>query len=153
MGNRITPWGSNSFWLEMGREQVASFQEVTGLEDETEVRELQQSGQKGQVIIIKTQGASPLKAGTVTAKYAAFKDDPIRKWRDQVIAGKTEDAKKDISIVIYDIENAEVARFNFANAWPFKLAYSSLSSKSNEPITVTVSIAHEGMRVAGYNDA
>jgi phage tail-like protein len=139
--------GASSFFLDLGSGEVASFQEVSGIEQETEVRELMQSTKDGKAVIIKSQGATPIKPGKVTAKYAAFKNDPILKWRQDVVDGKMNDARKNVSIVVYGVDNAEVMRFNLKNAWPSKYAWSSLSAKSNEPLQVTVTIEHEGLEV------
>ncbi len=141
--------GANSFWLKFEGEYapVASFKEVSGIETETEVRETMQSTSDGKVIIIKSQGATPLKAGKLTAKYAAFKGDPILKWRQAVVDGKMKEARKNISIIVYAPDNTQVMQFDFKNAWPSKYAWSSLSAKSNEPLEITLTIEHEGMAV------
>jgi phage tail-like protein len=150
-GQRIDPIGVSSFWMEWGHDQIATFQEVSGIESETEVRELIQSGKDGKIVVIKTQGAAPLKTGKITAKYAAVKDDVIAKWREQVIAGKIEAARKNISIVLYDIRDIEQLRFEFLQAWPSKYSYSNFSAKGNDNVTITVVIEHEGIKVTGYN--
>lgn len=139
--------GANSFYMSWNDEKVASFQEVSGLEQETEVRELMQSTKDGKAVIIKSQGATTLKPGKITAKYAAFKDDPILKWRQQVVDGKMSEARRNVSIIVYDPENKEVMRWNCLNSWPSKYAWSTLSAKSNEPLQVTVTIEHEGLTV------
>jgi len=140
--------GASSFVMVWDDTKVASFKEVSGMESETEVRELMQSTKDGKVVIIKSQGATPLKPGKITAKYAAFKEDPILKWRQQVVDGKMAEARKNISVVVYDPMDKEVMRLNFLNAWPSKYAWSSLSAKSNEALEVTLTIEHEGMTVA-----
>ncbi|HEX2914628.1 MAG TPA: phage tail protein [Chloroflexia bacterium] len=139
--------GASSFVMVWDDTKVASFKEVSGLESETEVREVMQSTSGGKVVIIKSQGATPLKPGKLTCKYAAFKGDPILTWRQQVIDGKMSEARKNISVAIFGPDNTEVMRFNFLNAWPSKYAWSTLSAKSNEALEVTVTIEHEGMQV------
>lgn len=150
-GTRRDALGANAFWLEFGQDKVASFQEVSGIENETEVRELQQVGRDGKVVVIKTQGAAALKSGKITAKYAAFKGDPCWIWRQQVVVGSVEAARKNISIVLYDTEDREQARYSFLNCWPSKYAFSNLTSKGNDTLTVTLTIEHEGQQIIGYN--
>lgn len=150
-GNRVDPIGSNSFWLEFGNQRVASFQEISGLEDETEVREISLSGKNGKEVGNKTQGAAALKTGKITAKYAALKNDPVWTWRQEVVTGQVQKARRNISIVLYTIGDIEAMRFSFLNCWPSKYAFSTLSAKSNETLTVTVTIEHEGKVIAGYN--
>jgi len=145
------PLISNRFFLDLGGVEVAAIQEVSGLDIETDVAELTQMGKDGKVVVIKTPGATPVKGGKLTLKYVAFKDDPVLKWRTDVIQGKMADARKNISIVLYDLEYKEEMRFNFSNAWPSKRSFSNFTSKGNDPVTITVTIEHEGVSVTGYN--
>jgi phage tail-like protein len=61
------------------------------------------------------------------------------------------DARKNISLILYNLTGEEQLRFNFAKAWPSKRSFSNFSTKSNEPVTVTLTIEHEGVKVTGYN--
>jgi phage tail-like protein len=149
---RYDPIVASRFYLDLGGNTVATLSEVSGLEDETDVVETQQSTKEGKVVIIKSQGATPLKAGKLTVKYAALKDDPIKTWFDKVINQKIQEARTNISIVLYETgTNAASLTFNFKNAWPSKYSYGSFTAKSNDTIMVTVTIEHEGMDVKGYN--
>lgn len=138
---------ASSFVLIMDDNKVASFQEVSGMESETDVIELMQSTKDGKKVIIKSQGATTLKAGKITAKYAAFKDDQVLKWRQDVIDGNMAKARRNCSIVVYSADDKEVFRFNLLNAWPSKYSWSSLSAKSNEPLQITVVIEHEQLTI------
>jgi phage tail-like protein len=140
--------GASSFYLDLRSGPQISLKEVSGLESETEVRELMQSTKDGKVIIIKSQGATPVKPGKLTLKYAAYKGDPVLDWRQQVIDGKMADARRDIHIVIYGVDNKEIMRFTCKNSWPSKYAWSNLSAKSNEALEITVTIDHEGLEIA-----
>ena len=51
--------------------------------------------------------------------------------------------RKDGSIVIYDSTGAEVARFNFYNGWPSKIATDQLSVDSNDPVKETITLTIE----------
>ncbi len=147
-GARVDPIGASSFYLEVpGYDKVGSFQEISGIESETEVRELVQSTKDGKSVTIKTQGAATLKPGKLTVKYAAFKDDPMLKWRQMVVEGKMNDARKNITLTAYDVLDKAVMKFNFSAAWPSKYAYSSFSAKSNDAVSVTLTIEHEGIEI------
>ena len=144
-GGRIDPLGANSFALEMDGENAATFREVDGINSESEVVELVQAGPGGKQVWIKTVGAQRNKMGKITAKYAAFEGDKLLEWRKKVQEGKMEDARKNISIVVFDTADSEVARFNFEHCWPSKYAWSGLGATSNEPVTVTITIEYEQM--------
>jgi phage tail-like protein len=140
--------GASSFYLDLRSGPQISLKECSGIEQETEVRETMQSTKDGKVVIIKSQGATPIKAGKLTIKYASYKEDPVMTWRQQVVDGKMNDARRDIHIVVYGVDNKEVIRWSCKNAWPSKFAWSNLSAKSNEPLESTVTIEHEGMELA-----
>jgi phage tail-like protein len=152
LSKTLDPIIGNRFYLDLGSDVgIAAIQEVSGLDLETDVAETTATLQSGKVIPIKTPGAFPLKPGKLTLKYITFKDDPAATWRANVIAGKMNDARKNISLIVYDLLGTEVMRFNFADAWPSKRAFSNFSTKSNEPVTVTLTIEHVGVKVTGYN--
>ena len=115
--------------------------------------ELQQVSKAGRLTYIKTPGANPLKMGKLTIKYAAFKGDPMQEWRQDVIAGHMEKARKDVDLILYDHEAKEVMRFTFKHAWPSKRSFGSLTAKGNDPLTMTVTLEHEGVTIKGYNQA
>lgn len=145
------PLISNRFYLDLGGVTVTSISEVSGLDIETDVAELTQSTKDGKVVVIKTPGATPVKGGKITLKYVAFKDDPVLAWRTDVIQGKMASARKNISLILYDLEYSETMRFNFSNAWPSKRSFSNFTSKGNDPVSITLTIEHEGVSVTGYN--
>lgn len=148
----LDPLISNRFYLDLGSDVgIAAIQEVSGLDIETDVTETIVTSQTGKLIPMKTPGAVPVKAGKLTLKYVTFKADPAATWRANVIAGKMSDARKNISLILYDLLGEESLRFNFADAWPSKRAFSNFSTKSNEPVTVTLTIEHLGVKVVGYN--
>ena len=147
------PIVSNRFFLVIpGEEKVGAIQEVTGLENESEVTELQQIAKGGKMVQVKTLGANPLKAGTVTLKYAAFNGDPCKDWYDKVVQNKVDDMRKTISIQLYETGKEEpTLTFDFTHAWPHKYSFTSFTAKGNDAVTITLTLQHEGMSVKGYN--
>ena len=154
-GGRVDPIISNRFYMTIpGLDTVGSLQEVGTVEDESEVAELQQIAKGGKMINMKTLGANPLKPGTLTVKYATFKDDPGKKWYDEVVQNKVKDMRKTITIDLYEhAKEQPTMSFSFANAWPSKYAFGSFTSKGNDAVIVTLTLQHEGMNVKGYNEA
>jgi phage tail-like protein len=148
---KVNPLISNRFFLDLGDLGIVALQEVSGLDIETDVAELIQMAASGKMVPIKTMGATPVKSGKITLKYVAFKDDPGIKWRTFVIKGDMVSARKNISVVLYNLQYEEELRFNFKNAWPSKRAFSNFTAKGNDPVTITLTIEHEGVDVKGYN--
>jgi len=151
LSKTVDPIIGNRFYLDLGGNGGMALQEVSGLDFETDVAETTATLASGKLIPIKTPGATPLKSGKITLKYITYKEDPAAKWRGLVIGGKIKEARTNISLIIYDLLGAEILRFNFADAWPSKRAFSNFSTKSNEPVTVTLTIEHNGAKVTGYN--
>ena len=54
-------------------------------------------------------------------------------------------ARRDGSIVMYDQQLEEVARWNFERAWPLKVSGPSMKSDSNEFGIEELVITHEGL--------
>ena len=146
----FNPVVANRFYLDLNGNKIDTIQEVSGIEDESDVVEVQQSMKNGKIVIVKALGAMPLKSGKLTLKYAAFKDDPIKKWYDEIVNQKVEAARTTISLVLYDLEGKPEFTFEFARAWVSKYSFGSLPAKGNDPLAVTVTIEHSGMNVTGY---
>lgn len=145
------PVVANRFYLDLNGHKIDTLQEVSGIEDESDVVEVNQVTKSGKFVIVKALGAMPLKTGKLTLKYAAFKEDPIKAWYDKIVNQKVAEARTNISLVLYDLEGKPTFTFEFANAWPSKYSFGSLSAKGNDPLAVTVTIEHSGMNVKGYN--
>jgi len=104
----------------------------------------------GQYQVVKSLGqAKP--PGDLSVKRVAPLDidnDPIWKWfndiRDKGMKIKERGgARKNGSIVIYDTSNVEVARWNFYNAWPSKIASDSFSAGGTEAVSETITLVIE----------
>ncbi len=139
----ILPLVANSFVLQWNNENVMSFVEVSGMESETEVQELVQVAKGGKRIISKSYGTFPQKPGRITARYIAQKNDPIRKWREQVVTGNLAEAVRNCSVVAYESEDTEAFRIDLLNAWPSKYTWSTMNATANEALTITVVIEYE----------
>lgn len=142
---------ANRFFLEFGGHQVTTLQEVSGLEDESDVLETEQMLEGGKYLNRKELGAMPLKGGKITLKYPSIKDDPIKKWYDSIVNQKVTDARQNVTLTLYDLLGATTLAFDFSQAWPSKYSFSSFTVKSNDAVAITVTLEHTGMTVKGYN--
>ena len=142
---------ANRFFLEFGGHQVTTLQEVSGLEDESDVLETDQMLEGGKYLNKKELGAMPLKGGKITLKYPSIKEDPIKKWYDSVVNQKVGDARTNLTLTLFDLEQKPTLSFDFSMAWPSKYSFSSFTVKGNDAVSITVTIEHTGMTVKGYN--
>jgi len=118
------------------------FTECSGLGSESEVidHKIMAEGSK-ESIVRKIPGR--LKWGDVTMKRGITASMDFWDWRKQVETGNVSEARKDGSIIMYDQEGTEVARWNFQAGWPSKIAGPSVKSDSNEVGIEELTIVHE----------
>jgi|SRR3954451_23409860 phage tail-like protein len=144
------PLVASNFWLELDGALVSLLSEVSGLDLEIEVVEMKQTSQNGVYAGFKAMGQVKM-AGELTIKRMAPLDidnDPLWKWfndlREKGMVTKSRaDKRKNGSVVVYDASNAEVARWNFFNAWPSKISSDSFSATSTEAVSETITLVME----------
>ena len=141
-GKRVDPLVSAQFAVEFQGVIVGAFQECTGMGSENEVVEYIASGAKGQYVINKVPGR--LKWNNITLKRGITDTTDLWQWRKLVEEGKIQEARKNGSIIMFDQSGGEVARWNFTNAWPCKLAGPSPNAGDNAAAIEELEITHEG---------
>jgi phage tail-like protein len=117
------------------------FTEVAGLGSEHEVVEHKLVNEKGVEVIKKIPGR--LKWGDITLKRGITSSMDLWEWRKKVEQGKVSDARKNGSIVMYDRELKEAARWNFVNGWPSKISGPTPKADGNEIGIEEITIVHE----------
>ncbi len=111
--------GNYAYQIEIDGITLASFKEVSGLSAEIQ----------------------PIERGKT--------DEPgWWKWIKEVQDGKIDGARRNASVVLYDYERGEKARFNLFNAWPSKVSVGSLQAGGNEIAIEECTIVHEGLELA-----
>ncbi|RIJ71074.1 phage tail protein [Nakamurella silvestris] len=149
------PLVSQNFFLEIDGEVITMLSGVSGLDVEVDVASIQQVGKNGMSQTVKTV-ASRNKAGDLSLTRMAPLDataDEIWKWFKTIRDGglKVTDraaGRKNGSVVVYDSTRTEVARFNFFNGWPSKIATDGLSADSNDPVKETITLVIERLERA-----
>ena len=139
-GARVDPYRNFNFLVEIDGIAQASFIECSGLETTTEVIETREGGNN--TTMLKLPGKTSY--SDITLKWGLTASLEMWQWRADVIDGTV--TRRNGSIVVYDLANkAEVARWNFFNAWPTKWDGPSLNAKGNEVAVETLVLAHEGI--------
>jgi phage tail-like protein len=134
-------FAARNFAIEVDGTTIAQFTELSGLTSEMDVTELKENGPDGKLIIKKIPGSH--KPPTLTLKRAKNVSLDLYKWHKAALDGKIKDARKNGSVVLYDFESGEIARWNFVNAWPSKLSTGSLKAGSNDVVTEEATIVME----------
>jgi len=119
------------------------FTECSGIGSEHELIEHKIVDEKGREIIQKIPGR--LKWENVTFKRGITENMDIWDWRETVVQGQVDDARRNGSIVMFNQGLEEVARWNFENAWPLKVSGPSMKADSNEFGIEELVLTHEGL--------
>ncbi|MBD1847204.1 phage tail protein [Cyanobacteria bacterium FACHB-63] len=101
-----------------------------------------QSQSKGQVVRTKLPGNT--KSSNITLRRGMTLSQTFWKWFQQVEAGNWSKQRKDASLVIYDQQSQEVARFNLSQAWPTSYKITDVNARSTEIEVEEVEVAFEG---------
>ena len=138
---REDPLVSFHFMIDVQGEITGYFSEVSGLGSESEIIEQKVVNEKGIEIVKKIPGR--LKWGDITLKRGITSNMDMWTWRQKVEEGKVNEARKNGSIVMFDQELAEKARWNFVNGWPTKISGPAPKADGNEIGVEELTIAHE----------
>lgn len=124
--------------------QVMSFQEVTGLDIQSEEIKYRH-GDSPEFSVIKMPGMK--KVGNVTMKKGIFKgDNKFWDWFNQI---KMNTVKRvPVTISLLDETGAPTMVWTLANAWPSKITGTDLKAEGNEAAIETIEIVHEGLTVS-----
>jgi len=141
---RQDPLVGFNFMIDVGDRIAGYFTEVSGLGSESEVMEQKVVNEKGVEVVLKIPGR--LKWSDVTLKRGITSSLDMWNWRQLVVDGKVKDARMNGSIVMFDRDGAEAARWDFNNAWPLKISGPSPKSDSNEIGIEELTITHESIK-------
>ena len=119
------------------------FTECSGIGSEHEIIEHKIVDEKGRELIQKIPGR--LKWENVTFKRGITENMDIWDWRETVVQGQVDDARRNGSVVMFNQSLEEVARWNFENAWPLKVSGPSMKADSNEFGVEELVLTHEGL--------
>ena len=142
-GRETDPLVGFTFGLDIDGLTMGYFTECSGLGSENEVIDHKVVDKSGHEIVQKIPGR--LNWEDISLKRGITADMDIWKWRDNVELGKMGDARKNGSVVMYDRNYEEVARWNFENGWPSKVTGPSLSAGSSDIGVEEITIVHEGI--------
>jgi phage tail-like protein len=143
-GQRVDPFGSFDFLVEIDGIARASFQEASGFDSAIDVTEYREGGdnQTSRKLPAKT------KFSNITLKWGTTSDHELWDWHLQWVKGDPAAKRKNGSIVLLDRQGQEQVRWNFTNAWPVKWTGPTFNAKGNDVAIETLEIAHEGLERA-----
>ena len=123
------------------------FTECSGLGSEHEIIEHKVVTEQGQEVVMKIPGR--MKWEDITLKRGITGNMDIWDWRKQVEDGDVSGARRDGSIIMFDQNLSEVARWNFERAWPTKVSGPTPKADGNEIGIEEMIITHEYIERVG----
>ena len=140
-------WPLPKFYFKVtlgSQDNTTSFQEVSGLDTETQPIEYRHGDNK-LFSTIKMPGIS--KSGNVTLKKGIFvNDNNFWKWYDAIEMNLIK--RETVVIELLDEKGGTTMSWTLANAWPTKITGTDMKSDANEVAVETIELAHEGLTIA-----
>lgn len=141
----VWPLPKFHFSVSLGsQDATVSFQEVTGLETETQVIEYRH-GDSPIYSTIKMPGIA--KVGNVTLKKGIFvKDNNFFNWYKAITMNTIK--RETVVIKLLDEQGNTTMNWTLNNAWPTKITGTDMKSDSNEVAVESIELAYETMVIA-----
>lgn len=139
---RVDPFATLRFHVEVGEIKEAAFSECSGLQAETEVFPYEEGGLNSTVHQLPVR----TKFSNVTLKRGVASSNELWDWYYKVITGTVE--RKDVSIILYGCDYNEVMRWNLTDAFPVKWVGPNFVASDNNVAVETLELAHEGIEVS-----
>lgn len=130
------------FYIFIGNQAQALFNELSGLQVETEVFEYSEGGNNGFV----HQLPGRTRVGRLTLKRGMVASDDLFRWYMNIAFGKSAD-RRNISVVLYNEEGQELRRWNFINAYPVRWVGPALEAGAAATAIETLELAHDGLQI------
>lgn len=137
---------TNLFGIEIDGVSIAQFREVQGLANTIQPIELRENTPSGVQVRRKMPGQAS--AGDITLRRGKTGDKALWQWFKQVQDGDVQGARRNGSVILFDYQRGEVARYNFLNGWPAKLSITNLAAPGNDIVVEECVITHEGLELA-----
>jgi phage tail-like protein len=141
---KIWPLPKFSFSVRIGGDKAIPFQEVTGLDSETQVIEYRH-GESPAFAPVKLPGLH--KVGNVTLKRGVLAQDAtFWAWYSEIKMNTI--ARRTVVISLLDETGAPKMVWTLNNAWPTKVTGTDLKAEGNEVAIETLEIAYETLTVS-----
>jgi len=142
--DHIWPLPKFYFSVQLGDDTTVSFQEVDGLDSETQVIEYRH-GNSPVFYPIKMPGLG--KVSNVTMRKGIFvNDSKFWDWYNEIKMNTIE--RRTVIISLLDETGTPKRTWTLNNAWPTKITGTDLKSEGNEVAIESIEVAYETLTVA-----
>lgn len=132
--------------VEIDSVPIAQFKELSGISSQVQVIEHRENRAGGVSVLKKLPGQ--ISSGDITLRKGKTSDRTLWDWHKLIQEGDVAGARKNGSVVLYDYQRGEVARYNFVNGWPSAVSIGSLSAGGSDVLLEECTIVHEGLSLA-----
>ncbi|HLK42948.1 MAG TPA: phage tail protein [Thermoleophilia bacterium] len=146
MAGITDPLTNYSFAVEIDDVAIAQFKEVNGIGITVGVIENRANNHQGLPILQKLPGT--VKYEDIHLSRGKVNDKSFWDWIKKVQEGKIDEARKNGSIILYDLAHGEVSRFHFFQGWPSKVEIGKLAAGGDQVLLESVVITIEKLEVA-----
>ncbi len=140
VNDRLDPFRTFNFRLEIDNTNVGAFSEVSGLSSDGDVAEYRVGTELANTVR-KLVGLR--KFTNITLKRGYTKDATLWEWYANISNGAAD--RRDGSVILMDEAHNDVMRWNFDNAWINKIEGPTMNAKGNEVAIESVELVHEGL--------
>ncbi|HEX2580468.1 MAG TPA: phage tail protein [Dongiaceae bacterium] len=141
--NSVWPLPKFYFSVQLGSDTTVNFQEVSGLESETQVIEYRH-GNSPRFSPIKMPGLA--RVGNVTLRKGIFVNDAkFWQWYGQIKGSTVE--RRTVVISLLDENGTPKMVWTLINAWPTKVSGTDLKSEGNEVAIESMELAFDVLSV------
>jgi phage tail-like protein len=143
-GQQPVYFRSFQFLVEIDGVSNARFQEVGGLDATIDTVEYREGGD----ILGTRKFPGQTKHSNLSLKRGYTDDNQLYKWFEDVMTGRTEKIRRNISVVQIDMAGQEVLRWNLFQAFPVKYTAPGFNAKGNDLSIETLEVAYERIEKA-----
>ena len=144
VGDRVDPYLSFHFLVEIEGLVIGGFNEVTGLTVEVEIEEYREGGLNAYVHKLAGPARYP---NNLVLKHGLTDSDTLWNWHQDVASGNIQ--RRNGSIILLDSAGEEQWRWNFVDAYPVRWVGPDLRAGSAEVAIETLELVHRGLSVPG----
>jgi phage tail-like protein len=132
------------FWVEVDNAVVAEFKECSGIRMERETEPVKEGGQNEYTHMLPGRN----KYFPIVLKYGVTDSTALWEWyRQGLYDGKV--VRKDISILLRNVEGDIVRRWDVIKAYPTKWDGPQLNTESNQVAIESIELTHHGLSLGG----
>lgn len=141
-GDRKDPYLGFNFTVKVdGKDVVAGFSEVSGLQAEIEVQDYREGGVNE--YIHKLAGPARYPSNLVLKRGISEVEGGLWSWYCDVMQGTIE--RKDVTVTLMNSAGEEKLHWDFRKAYPVKWTGPGLRATASEIAVETVELAHMGL--------